>query len=143
MSLTDVGIAPTGNQIHTQSAQSVEIVERRNQVVTPQAIENRLATLSREIDEGHAFLEQAEHAYHKAKTQYEIAIATARLSYGAEKMRVQDVNDHALLECREQYRALNEAEAVVKAARANATRIRTQVDIARSIGTSVRASLEI
>ena len=143
MNLTDVGIAPTGNQIHTQYARSVAIVERRNQVVTPQAIENRLATLSREIDEGHAFLEQAEHAYHKAKTQYEIAIATARLSYGTEKMRVQDVNDHALLECREQYRALNEAEAVVKAARANATRIRTQVDIARSIGTSVRASLEI
>jgi hypothetical protein len=143
MSRTDAGTALIGSPNLTQYARSVEIVERKNQVVTPQAIENRLATLSREIDEAHAFLEQAEHAYHKAKTQYEIAIATARLSYGTEKMRVQDVNDHALLECRDQYRALNEAEAVVKAARANATRIRTQVDIARSIGTSVRASLEI
>jgi hypothetical protein len=38
---------------------------------------------------------------------------------------------------------LNSAEATVKAARANAQRIRTQVDIARSIGTSVRASLEM
>jgi hypothetical protein len=123
--------------------QFVEIVERRNQLVTPQAIENRLATLSKEIDDAHSFLEKAEHGYHRAKTQYEIAIATARLSYGSEKMRVQDVNDHALLSCRDEFTALNEAEAIVKAARANATRIRTQVDIARSIGTSVRASLEI
>ena len=112
-------------------------------MVTPQAIENRLATLSKEIDDAHDFLEKAEHNYHRSKTEYEIAIARSRLSYGSEKMRVQDVNDHALLDCATQYKALNEAEAVVKAARANATRIRTQVDIARSIGTSVRASLEI
>ncbi len=112
-------------------------------MVTPQAIENRLATLSKEVDDAHDFLANAEQLYHRAKTNYEIAIATARLSYGTEKMRVQDVNDHALLSCRDEFRQLNEAEAVVKAARANATRIRTQVDIARSIGTSVRASLEI
>lgn len=112
-------------------------------MVTPQAIENRLAVLSREIDEAHTYLEQAEHAYHKAKTAYEIEMAHARMKLSQEKMRVQDVQDTALIFCAKQYEALNVAEATVKAARANATRIRTQVDIARSIGTSVRASLEI
>ena len=112
-------------------------------MVTPQAIENRLATLSREVDEAHEFLEKAEYSYHRAKTEYEIGIAKARLSFAGEKFRVQDVQDQAIVICSEQYRALNEAEAVVKAARGNSMRIRTQVDIARSIGTSVRASLEI
>ena len=35
------------------------------------------------------------------------------------------------------------AEAIVRAARSNASRIRTQVDIARSVGTSVRTSMEL
>ena len=112
-------------------------------MVTPQAIENRLASLSKEVDDAHDFLEKAEHGYHQTKCEFEIAIATERLQFSGEKLRVQDVQDIALSKCKEQYRALNQAEAVVKAARANSTRIRTQVDIARSIGTSVRASLEI
>jgi hypothetical protein len=33
-------------------------------------------------------------------------------------------------------------EAMVKASRANAARLKTQVDIARSIGTSVRTSMD-
>ena len=112
-------------------------------MVTPQSIENRLMTLSKEIDEAHDFLEQAEHAYHKAKTEYEIEIAHNRMKLSTEKMRVQDVQDFALIATQDQYRKLNAAEATVKAARANAMRIRTQVDIARSIGTSVRASLDM
>lgn len=112
-------------------------------MVTPQAIENRLATLSKEVDEAHKFLEEAEYKYHKAKTAYEIEMAHSRMKLAHEKMRVQDIQDTALIFCREQYEALNAAEATVKAARANATRIRTQVDIARSIGTSVRASIEM
>jgi len=38
---------------------------------------------------------------------------------------------------------VNTAEATVKSARANATRIRTQVDIARSVGTSVRTEYSV
>ena len=112
-------------------------------MVTPQAIENRLATLSKEIDDAHEFLEQAEHMYHKAKAEYEIEIAHNRMKLSTEKMRVQDVQDCALIATQDLYKKLNAAEATVKAARANAMRIRTQVDIARSIGTSVRASLEM
>ena len=112
-------------------------------MVTPQAIENRLTALSKEVDDAHNFLEQSEFAYHKAKTDYEVAMAGSRLSLANEKLRVQDVQDIALRDNSHLYRTLNTAEATVKAARANATRLRTQVDIARSVGTSVRASLEI
>ena len=112
-------------------------------MVTPAAIENKLIALSKEVDEAHRYLDEAELTYHVSKATYEIAMAKARLSFGASKMRVQDVQDQALVICSDKYTALNSAEATVKAARANAQRIRTQVDIARSVGTSVRASLEI
>jgi hypothetical protein len=55
---------------------------------------------------------------------------------------VQERDDIALLENEELHLRVAMAEAQVKAARANATRIKTQVEIARSIGTSVRSSLE-
>ncbi len=112
-------------------------------MVTPLAIENRLMALSKEVDEANDFLSASEMNYHKAKTDYELAIAKVRLSMRESKLRVQDVQDTALLSCAIEYQQLNINEAIVKSARANATRIRTQVDIARSIGTSVRASLEI
>ena len=112
-------------------------------MITPETIEKRLTSLSREVDEAHQFLEEAEAAYHKAKTDYEVSMASSRLSFANEKLRVQDVQDIALRDNAHLYRALNTAEATVKAARANAQRIRTQVDIARSVGTSVRASLEM
>jgi uncharacterized protein with von Willebrand factor type A (vWA) domain len=112
-------------------------------VVTPQAIEKKLLLLSKEVDEAHVFLENAELSYHKSKSDYELGMAATRLSFGKEKLRVQDVQDLALTQNAHLYRTLNTAEATVKAARANATRIRTQVDIARSVGTSVRASLEM
>jgi len=113
--------------------------------ITPIRIENRLYELSKEIDLIHDQLSKAEMAYHKAKSEFEIGIARARIEVGTsfEKMRVQDIADTALLQCAEEFHTLQIAEALVKAARANAQRVRTQVDIARSIGTSVRASLEI
>jgi nitric oxide synthase oxygenase domain/subunit len=132
-----------GNQPPPTNVRYVATAQRRTQMVTPQAIENRLANLSREVDESHQFLNDAEVAFHAAKATYEIAMATSRLSFAGDKLRVQDVQDIALRDNAHLYRALNTAEATVKAARANAQRIRTQVDIARSIGTSVRASLEM
>lgn len=114
-------------------------------VITPVKIENRLLELSREIDDSHEQLTKAEMDYHKAKSAFELAIARARILTGnaSAKMRVQDVADHALIQCYNEFQTLQITEAQVKAARANAHRIRTQVDIARSIGTSVRASMEI
>lgn len=114
-------------------------------VITPVRIENRLVELSKEIDAVHAALSKAEMDYHKAKSAFELSIARSRIVTGnaSNKMRVQDVADHALLQCHDEFHTLQITEAMVKAARANAQRVRTQVDIARSIGTSVRASMDI
>lgn len=113
--------------------------------ITPERVENRLYELSKEIDEAHEELSRAELRFHRAKTAFEVAIARERIEVGTsnQKMRVQDVADIALLRCAEQHHEAQIAEALVKSARANAQRVRTQVDIARSIGTSVRASMEI
>lgn len=110
--------------------------------LTPQRIEARLLELGKEIDDAHAQLVAAENHYHSKKVACEIALAKARLAHHGNG-RVQDVNDRATVTCENQLTDLAIAEASVKAARANANRIRTQVDIARSIGTSVRASLDL
>ena len=113
--------------------------------LTPERVESRLYELSKEIDVAHEELVKAEKAYHDAKARFEINIAHSRLNIGLNnmKLRVGDVADRALTECETEWFQLQQAEALVKAARANSNRVRTQVDIARSIGTSVRASMEV
>lgn len=113
--------------------------------ITPERVEARLYELSKEIDAAHDELVAAETKYHNSKARFEIAVARARLNIGLNnlKLRVGDVADRALVECENEWFDLQQAEALVKAARGNAARVRTQVDIARSIGTSVRASLDI
>lgn len=114
-------------------------------MITPQTVENRLGELSKEIDTAHEDLVKAEKYYHSSKAVFEIAIARARIKIGMSnmKLKVGDVADRALLECELEWNDIQTAEAMVKAARGNAQRVRTQVDIARSIGTSVRASMDI
>lgn len=88
---------------------------------------------------------EAEHKYTNAKVAFEMNMAKARLIIGQSnaKLRIGDIQDTALIKCEQQYQDLMIAEAIVKAARSNANRVKTQVDIARSIGTSVRSSLEL
>ena len=118
-------------------------------IVTPAAVERRLVELSKELDEANTELVAAEHEYMRAKSDWEIRSARARLglkSKAAEqgqKMTVQDVEDAAIIQCEQELMAYNASEAVVRAARGNIVRVRTQIDIARSVGTSVRSSMDI
>lgn len=118
-------------------------------IVTPAQVEQRLLTLSREYDASHKELEEAELKYANAKSLWEINSARVRLSIRAKaidagrKLTVQEIDDEAMVRCQDELMALNTCEAIVKAARANATRVRTQIDIARSVGTSVRAALDL
>jgi len=114
-------------------------------ILTPEKVEARLVSLSKEIDNAYADLVDAERRYHRAKTAYELGVAKVRLSYRGidTKMRVREVEDTALIENTEKFIELNEAEVMVKAARANAARLRIQVEITRSVGTSVRTSYEV
>ena len=113
--------------------------------LTPMQVERRLLDLSAEIDVAHADLINAEQVYHTAKATFEISMARARMSVSHPDMKLTSVQreDEALIQNAGQYVDLAIAEAEVKAARANSNRIRTQVDIARSISVSVRASMEI
>ena len=115
-------------------------------IVTPQMIEKRLKDLSKEVDTSHRDLADAEKFYYETKAQYELALAHARLSVATNKearYTVSDKADLALISTEKLHLQMATAEAVVRAARANSNRIRTQVDLARSIGTSVRTSMEI
>jgi hypothetical protein len=120
-----------------------------NVVLTPQMVENRLKELSREIDDSHSELVEAESHYLSVKAQYEIALAKSRLNMArrssptGKNYTVGEREDLAIIENEELHLRMASAEALVRGARANAQRIRTQVDIARSIGTSVRTSMDV
>lgn len=113
--------------------------------LTPMQVEKRLIDLSLEIDEAHKDLVACEHKYHTAKASLEIAMARSRMAvaHPDHKLTSAQREDMALIDNADQHMNLSIAESSVKAARANANRIRTQVDIARSISVSVRASMEI
>lgn len=118
-------------------------------VATPASIEARLVALGRELDAAHDDLVAAEHGYFTAKGDYEVGIAAARIREGARaadkgiKSTVAEREDMALMQQADALRRLYTSEAVVRAARANVARIKVQIDIARSVGTSVRAALEL
>jgi len=117
-------------------------------VVTPAQIEARLKDLSKLIDEAHDDLVDAEAAYHQNKAYYEVAMANSRMGLAqissptGRNYTVAEREDIALLDNKEAHKALADAEAMVKANRANVARLRVQVDIARSIGTSVRTGMD-
>jgi hypothetical protein len=120
-----------------------------NQVVTPAQIEARLYALSKEVDDCHSDLVEAEADYHRVKSQYELAMAQQRIYFAqhtapnGKNYTVQERDDHALLQNQGLHIDMGVVEARVKASRANSQRIKTQVEIARSIGTSVRTSLDL
>lgn len=119
-----------------------------SEVVTPQLIERRLRDLSHEVDESHDDLVNVETKYHTLKASYEVSMARSRMKYAAvssptgKNYTVGEREDLAIIENEELHIQMATVEAMVKASRANAARLKTQVDIARSIGTSVRTSMD-
>jgi hypothetical protein len=117
--------------------------------ITPAEIEQRLKYLSKEVDSAQTDANDAEHQYYTAKAGYEIGIAQARMQVASKyaergvKATVQDKEDEALLGTSDLMVALYTAEAVVRAARGNVQRLRTQVDISRTVSASVRSSMEL
>ena len=113
--------------------------------LTPQQVEKRLYELSLEMDEAHKALVEAETQYSTVKSVYEIAMAKSRMrnAHPDMKMTVVMRDDAALIENASQHEAVAYAEASVKAHRANVSRIKTQVDITRSISSSIKATLDL
>ena len=114
-------------------------------MITPQQVEKKLFDLSQEMDKAHGDLVAAEYEFHTTTANYEIAMAKSRLknSHTDLKMTAPMREAQALLENESLHLRLAIAEASVKACRANVNRIRTQVDITRSISSSIKATLEL
>lgn len=114
-------------------------------IVTPAQVEKRLYDLSKLVDEAHEYFASSEHRYQTTKADFEIAMAKSKIknSHPDLKMTVALGEATALVENADLRRALAISEAEVRASKENSNRIRTQVDIARSISVSVRASMEI
>ena len=118
-------------------------------VVTPGQVERRLRQLSDELDDSHKDLVAAENNYATVKADYEIALAKVRIELSrksapnGKNYTVQEREDIALIENEDLHRQMGEADAIVRASRANASRVRTQIDLARSLGTSVRAGFDL
>lgn len=120
-----------------------------NEIVTPAMVEQKLRGLSREVDEAHKVLVEVETVYHVVKADYEIAMAKSRMNYATKSSptgknyTVQEREDLALTENEELHRNLAVTQAKVLASRGNTNRLKMQVDIARSVGTSVRTSMDL
>lgn len=119
------------------------------EVITPAMIEKRLRDLSKEVDESHMYLVHSETNYNEIKSSYEIAMAKSRMKYATtssptgKNYTVQEREDLALIDNSDLYQQLGIMDAQVKAARANTQRLKIQVEIARSVGTSVRTSMDL
>lgn len=116
-------------------------------LMTPYEVERKLLALSDALDQATEDLIEAETAYTLSKRDLEMGLARARVdnSYANadRKMTVQEKEDKALLACSDLVRQADADEIWVKGSKAQVIKLRAQVDIIRSIGTSVRASMDI
>lgn len=119
-----------------------------SEIITPAQVEQRLLQLSGLLEKAQAQLNSAEEQYTTAKAEYEIALAKSRVALATEVgannklLTATEKEDKALIANESKHLILASTEVLVKAARANVAHLKTQVDIARSIGSSVRSSLE-
>lgn len=118
-------------------------------VILPAHVDRRLIQLSKELDAATTWLMDAEEGFMAAKTAHDLAAATSRMKIkqrlieNGEKPTVQEIDDRSLIAIRAELTELNACEGIVKAARANSARLRVQIDIARSVGASVRAAMDV
>jgi hypothetical protein len=118
------------------------------EIITPAQVEKRLFQLSLEIDSAQDELNKAEEQYVNTKAKYEIALAKSRIKHSGAKniegksYTATEKEDLSLIENEDLHLLVASTEILVKAMRANVARLKTQVDIARSIGSSVRSSME-
>jgi hypothetical protein len=135
--------------VDNEGVKMSNLPENKSPIATPADVERQLVHLSKQIDEVHLELIEVESQYSSLKAQYEIALAITRMSYATKSSptgknyTVTEREDMALLENKELHLQMAATEALIKSTRGNMARLKTQVDIARSVGSSVRASFEV
>lgn len=121
--------------------------EQYSPPVTPVMVEQYMLKLQKENAEAYRMLRDAEFEFAKAHAALTVGTAKARLlarrTAGFDKTWLADDRVAYIVDQTEDLiQAEAFAEAQVKAARAHMQKIRTEVDLIRSIGTSVRVSME-
>jgi hypothetical protein len=135
--------------VDNEGVEMSNLPENKSPIATPADVERQLVHLSKEIDEVHLQLIEVEKEYSVLKAQYEIALARSRMIYATKSSptgknyTVTEREDMALLENEEVHLQMALMDATIKSTRGNMNRLKTQVDIARSVGSSVRASMEV
>jgi len=120
-----------------------------SEIITPAQVEQRLLQLSGLLEKAQEQLNSAEEQYTSIKAQYEIDLAKSRIALATEVgannklLTATEKEDKALIANEIQHLLLASVEVLVKASRANVANLKTQVDIARSVGSSVRSSMEV
>jgi hypothetical protein len=120
-----------------------------SEIITPAMVEQKLRGLSKEVDQAHKVLVEVETIYHSVKADYEIAMAKSRITLATKSSptgknyTVGEREDLALVQNEELHKDLAIIQAKILASRANTNRLKMQVDIARSVGTSVRTSMDL
>jgi hypothetical protein len=120
-----------------------------SEIITPAMVEQKLRGLSKEVDEAHKVLVEVETIYHSVKADYEVAMAKSRITLATKSSptgknyTVGEREDLALVQNEELHKDLAIIQAKILASRANTNRLKMQVDIARSVGTSVRTSMDL
>ena len=110
--------------------------------ITPMEVEKRLLELVDELEEAQDMLAKAEMEFAEAEYQNRQALAQARLRIGNEERRTTDAQrkDEATVFCKSEDWAFVMADARVRIARSTVFAIRSKIEVARSLGTSVRSS---
>src|SRR5213592_1086005 len=113
--------------------------------ITPMEVEKRLLELTDELDEAQDLLARAEIDFAEAEYRNRQALAEARLRIGNEERRTTDAQrkDEATVLCKRQDWDFVMADAKVRIARSTVFAIRTKIDVARSLGTSVRSAMDV
>jgi hypothetical protein len=113
-------------------------------VITPAEVERRMVDLSESLDAATTEWEQADFDHRVAKNNFELQMARTRLELhsSGRKLTAQQREDEALLACEELYAILGYAETRQRACRARIDLLRSQADLLRSLGTSVRTAMD-
>lgn len=114
---------------------------------TPYEVERKLLALADALEAATSDLTEAEAAWVISKRNLELALARARVSlakdHSESRLTVQEKADLALLNCQEELHQADADEIWVRGSKAQVANLKTQVDIIRSVGTSVRSSMDI
>ena len=102
--------------------------------------------LSQELDRATSELQDARLSAEESQRECDNALARARLQFGktpGHKYTVQEKEDEARLLCEQQIRTAGIDKVALLMIKDEIARINQQIDITRSLGTSVRSSMEI